>query len=324
MYEPSPPAPPTTLELSPDERPPDELPPTRQDVVQPYLSSVRAGWDGLVAQAFHEPRQFEGWLRPVALDFALTLITGGPMRLEWRHLGAQRSWTGLTVHHGDLILRPTLALPYEMRWWSASSVPTHTFNVFLPQEALAEAAQDLPGCDPAHLTLVERAGFQDPLLQQLALAVRRELHDGAPGGQLFAQCAVQLLTRHLVRHYTSLGDRPTILEPPHPLTPQQVHRVVAYVRDHASQDLSLPTLARLIGYSPHYFVHLFRQTTGETPHQLVRRERLAQARHLLEASDVPVAQVAAESGFADQSAFTRAFKRALGVTPHAYRREWRS
>jgi AraC family transcriptional regulator len=320
MYEPSPPSHPITLDL-----PPDALPPKRQDLVQPYLSSESAGWEGLVVQAFHEPRQFDGWLPPAAPDFALTLITGGPMHLEWRQLEGHRSWTAVTLRHGDLILRPTLAMPYELRWWSPSSVPIDAFNVFLPQEALAEAAEHLSGCDPTHLTLVERVGFQDPLLLQLALAVRRELHEGAPDGQLFAQCAVHLLTRQLVRHYTARGDVSAALpDPPSSLTPQQLHRVLAYVRDHVSEELSLPTLAHLIGYSPHYFVHRFRQTTGDTPHQLVRRERLARARHLLEASDVPVAQVAAQSGYADQSAFTRAFKRALGVTPHAYRRAWRT
>jgi AraC family transcriptional regulator len=107
------------------------------------------------------------------------------------------------------------------------------------------------------------------------------------------------------------------------LTPQQLRRVTTYIREHASQDLTLEVLAHQIGFSPYYFARLFRQTTGESPHQFVLRERVAHARKLLTATDLSLAQVATESGFADQSHFTLVFKRALGVTPRAYRRECR-
>jgi AraC family transcriptional regulator len=302
---------------------PDDIPFDRQDLVRPYLSSAAAGWEGLIAEAFHEPRRFEGWLRPVMPEFSLTLITGGPMYLEWRHRHAQRSWTGVTVHHGDLILRPTSLIPYEMRWWSLSTTPTQCFNLAMPQEALAQTAEQVAGEDPAHLTLVERAGFQDPLLQQLALAVRRELQDGAPGGKLFAHCTVQLISLHLLRHYTALGDITVATESSHRLTARQLQRVVDRIQDQPGQELTLEVLAQQAGFSPFHFARLFRQTTGESPHQFVLRQRLDRARHLLEASDAPVAQVAAESGFADQSHFTRVFKRYLGVTPRTYRLERR-
>jgi len=299
-----------------------DLPPNRQDLVQPYLSSARAGWEGIDAQAFHEPREFEGWLRQVRPDISLTLFTGGPMFLEWRHLHAQRSWTGVTLRHGDLILRPTNSVPYELRWRSLSSAPTHTFTLALPQEALVDAAELVTDDDPTHLTLIERAGFQDPLLLQLALAVRRRLEEGGPDGQLFAQCAVQLISLHLLRHYTSRGD--LTAGPPSPtqtLSARQLQRVIDYIQDQPGQDLTLGVLADQTGFSPAHFARLFARTTGETPHQCVLRLRLERAQQLLGATDLSLAHIAGACGFADQSSFTRAFKHALGVTPRAYRRE---
>ncbi len=298
-----------------------DIPPNRQDLVQPYLSSSSVGWEGIVAVAFHEPREFEGWLRPVRPDFSLTLFTGGPMSLEWRYLHAQRSWTGLTLRHGDLILRPTSSVPVEMRWRSLSSAPTHTFTLAMPQEVLAHTAEQVADYDPTHITLVERAGFQDPLLMQIALAVRRNLEEGAPDGKLFAQCAVQLVALHLLRHYTSLGDITATTPSTHTLTAWQLQRVIDRIQDQPGQDLTLEVLAEQTGFSPSHFARLFRRTTGETPHQVVLRLRLDRAKQLLEATNLSLAHIASECGFADQSSFTRAFKRALGVPPRVYRRE---
>jgi AraC family transcriptional regulator len=50
-----------------------------------------------------------------------------------------------------------------------------------------------------------------------------------------------------------------------------------FVQDHLSQDLSLEALAQQIGFSPYHFARLFRQTTGESPHQFVLRQRIERA-----------------------------------------------
>jgi AraC family transcriptional regulator len=76
-------------------------------------------------------------------------------------------------------------------------------------------------------------------------------------------------------------------------------------------------LAQQTGYSPYHFARLFRQTTGESPHHFVLRQRIERAQRLLKETDVPLAHIAVESGFANQSHLTRVFKQHRGLTPRA-------
>ncbi len=279
-----------------------------------FLSSEGAGWEGLMAQAFHEPMELEGWMTPAMPDISLVLFIGGAMRLESRH--ANGPWEALYLRQGDLILRPGAGQSYEVRWKAISSVPTQTLHLRLSNDLLARTAEELADRDPTRLALVERSGFQDSLLTQIGLALWRELEQPTAAGKLYAQTAAQMLAVHLLRYYTSGG---VIKEPSQGLTHQQMMRVMDFVQEHLGQDLSLEALAQQAGFSSYHFARLFRQTTGESPHQFVLRQRIERAQSLLKERDTPLARVAVESGFANQSHFTQVFKRHLGLTPRAFR-----
>ena len=282
-----------------------------------YLSSAEAGWEGLSVQAFYEPMKLEGWITPDTSDIALILFVGGAMHLEQRH--AHGPWKGQYMRQGDLILRSGVGAPYESRWKSDSSIPTQTLHLHLSKDLLARASEEVAGYDYARLSLVERAGFQDPLLAQIGFTLWRELEQPSPAGKLYAQTAAQLLAVHLLRHYTSAGE--AFKDPSHGLTQQQLRRVMDFVQAHLGQDLSLEALAQQTGFSPYHFARLFRQTIGESPHQFVLRQRIERAQHLLKETDLPLARVALESGFANQSHLTQTFKRFLDLTPRAYRQD---
>ena len=282
-----------------------------------YLSSSEAGWEGLSAQAFYEPMKLESWITPDSSDIALILFVGGAMHLEHRH--AYGPWKGQYMRQGDLILRSGRGAPYETRWKSYSSTPTQTLHLHLSKGLLVRTSEEVADYDSARLSLVERAGFQDPLLEQISFTLWRELEQPSPAGKLYAQTAAQLLAVHLLRHYTSAGG--AFKDPAPGLTQQQLRRVMDFVQAHLGQDVSLEALAQQTGFSPYHFARLFRQTTGESPHQFVLRQRIEQAQRLLNETDLPLAHVALESGFANQSHLTQTFKRFLGLTPRAYRQD---
>jgi AraC family transcriptional regulator len=83
---------------------------------------------------------------------------------------------------------------------------------------------------------------------------------------------------------------------------------------------SLGELARLVGRHPTHVARAFRREYGLTVAEYARSLRLDWAAGQLAIDDAPLAQVAVEAGFADQSHFTRAFRRHTGVPPGRYRR----
>ena len=103
------------------------------------------------------------------------------------------------------------------------------------------------------------------------------------------------------------------------LAKHKLYAVLAYVDEYLDADLSLEELAGLAHLSPFHFARLFKNSTGLPPHQYVIARRVARAMELLRRRDILLlAEVAVEAGFADQSHFTRHFKRLVGVTPRLF------
>lgn len=81
------------------------------------------------------------------------------------------------------------------------------------------------------------------------------------------------------------------------------------------------SLARTAGLSPVRFARLIRRIFRLTPGQLITQTRLGRASEMLRNGHASIIEVAQASGFSDQSAFTRTFRAATGVTPTQFRKE---
>ena len=93
-----------------------------------------------------------------------------------------------------------------------------------------------------------------------------------------------------------------------------------YLDHHFAEDTSIETLANLVGLSPFYLIRSFRQRMGLPPHSYQRQVRLRHAKQALK-TDKPLADIALETGFYDQSHLNRVFKQTFATTPGQYRRE---
>lgn len=308
-----------TFEITQHASPPancDE--PATLTIPTPFLTSEGKGWVGLEVMALHEPLELDGFIAPGIDEISLVLFTRGAMDIGSRFVRGG-SWKEGKLRKGDLLLTPDESPTRELRWKSISSEPIQSLRLLLSKDLFAQTAQELSEQDPSQLVLVERSGFQDPLLTHIALSLERELKTDTPIGKLYAETAAQMLAVHLLRHYTSIGKE--VREPTQQLTHRQIRQVTDFIQEHLNQDLSLEMLAQQISFSTYYFARLFHRATGESPHQFVLRQRIERAQRLIQETDMPLALIALETGFANQSHLGRVFKRQLGLTPHTYRQD---
>jgi transcriptional regulator GlxA family with amidase domain len=120
------------------------------------------------------------------------------------------------------------------------------------------------------------------------------------------------------------GGQAQFIDRPIPAAEEQS---TAYARDwalaHLDQPLDVARLAAEARMSVRTFNRRFREETGRSPGAWLIAQRIDAARHLLEATDLPVDEVARRSGFGSAAALRQHLRTSVGVAPLAYRRTFR-
>ncbi|HEY3971760.1 MAG TPA: helix-turn-helix domain-containing protein [Candidatus Sulfotelmatobacter sp.] len=104
------------------------------------------------------------------------------------------------------------------------------------------------------------------------------------------------------------------------LSPATANRIREYIDSHLQENIALEVLAGIAQLSVHHFAREFRQSVGVSPHSYIVRRRVERAKELLRTTDLSLSEIANASGFADQSHFTRHFRRLTGISPGLARR----
>lgn len=103
---------------------------------------------------------------------------------------------------------------------------------------------------------------------------------------------------------------------------EDVAAALRLIRARALRQLSVADVLREVPMRRRTFERRFKQAVGHGAAEEIRRVRVAQARHLLAETDLPMPQVATRSGFSNAQRFSRVFHQATGVTPTQYRRQF--
>jgi AraC-like DNA-binding protein len=98
-----------------------------------------------------------------------------------------------------------------------------------------------------------------------------------------------------------------------------LEKVNRYVREHLSQSVTISDIAQELNYSVSHLRAVFRDRLGVSLGRYMRESRLAEAAQLLQTSDLNISAIGERCGFESLYAFSRAFRKAYGIPPRAYR-----
>ena len=164
------------------------------------------------------------------------------------------------------------------------------------------------------LTLRSTSEFYGGALPQLCARLNREFHKSDTAAKLAIEgLALELLAEAARQPRTGIRTAPPWLR-------QAREMIVEYF----PETLKLTQIASEVGVHPVYLATAFRQKFGLTIGEFVRQLRIEHACAELVKGDLPLATIAMQAGFVDQSHFSKVFKAYVGTTPAKYRRRLRS
>ena len=143
------------------------------------------------------------------------------------------------------------------------------------------------------------------------------MREPQPGGVLVAQQLAVMMLVQALRLYLAAGPGGGVgwlfaLADP------QMSAAIAALHDAPARRWTIQQLAERVGMSRSTFALKFKQTVGESPMEYLTRWRMLLAGDRLTNSGEPVSAIAQALGYESESAFSTAFKRAMGCSPRKY------
>jgi AraC-like DNA-binding protein len=199
--------------------------------------------------------------------------------------------------------------------------PVDTLMFHLPRAAVDEIvdAAGAPKIDV--LKAPEPWSTRDSVVDQIQPLLLDALTGLADGNSLLHDHMLVGLCAHFVQRYA--GVQPRGGRARGRLAPWQARRTKELLSSSLEKAISLREIAQACRLSPDYLSRAFKATTGVTPHQWLQAHRVDQAKTMLMAPALSLADVARACGFADQSHLSRVFFRYTGSSPGAWRRSRR-
>jgi AraC family transcriptional regulator len=198
-----------------------------------------------------------------------------------------------------------------------------TMHMYLPTALFDRLRDDfnLPVA-PTH-SIDHAAGIGDDVIEQIGRSILAELADETSTSRMYVETAALALGARLLRKYYSNGSSEYAESSSYYIDHNRMRRVIDYVSAHIADEITLEGLAGIAGYSAFHFARKFTLAMGISPRRYVSHRRLENAMAELAAGKLPLAQIALNAQFSSQASFTRAFHRAIGMTPKEYQRRRR-
>jgi AraC family transcriptional regulator len=166
--------------------------------------------------------------------------------------------------------------------------------------------------------LVWPLGKFDPVVYHLGKSFLASLEMPHHASKIFLDHVLHAMNCHLVCSYGGVTTSGSQFRGG--LSSVQMRRATELLEAHLDGKIGLQQVAEACDLSVSHFARAFKRSFRRPPYRWLIERRVAMARDLLVNSRLPLAEIATQCGFADQSALNRSFKRIQGVTPGGWRR----
>lgn len=195
--------------------------------------------------------------------------------------------------------------PHECGW---------TYRVFYPDAALLERVAREASVHVGELPHFPSPVIRDRHLASRILAFLKAVEDSDVS--LEKESLLFSVLEQMVRRHADARDGKPVGRHKEK---RAVKTALEYLDAHFVDNVRLSELSSMANLSEFHLLRLFRAVVGLPPHAYLIQKRIDYARSLL-SRQLPILQVGLETGFTDQSHFTRWFKKIVGITPGQYRR----
>ena len=207
--------------------------------------------------------------------------------------------------------------------WSARPAfvmdkPVHFMGFYVPRAAFDAVAEEARAPRIGELDYRPGFGRVDEVVRSLGHALLAAFDQPEQANRVFLDHVTLALTAHVAQTYGGMVRRERARGG---LATWQKRRACDMLSANLDGGLALKIVAAECGLSPSHFSKAFRETLGVAPHQWLLRRRVEVAKMLLQDRRLPLADVALNAGFADQSHFTRIFSKSVGISPGVWRRD---
>jgi AraC family transcriptional regulator len=193
--------------------------------------------------------------------------------------------------------------------------PFDALVVYVTQAALDEIVYTYK--TPPVRRLAWPLGAFDPVVHHLGQTLSHTLERPHHAPKIFLEHVLQAMNCHFVFSYGGVR-MPAPLRGG--LSSLQMRRATELLEAHLDGNIALQQVAEACELSVSHFARAFKTTFRRPPYRWLTERRVDRARDLMKNTRLPLADIAAQCGFADQSALNRSFKRIHGVTPGVWRR----
>jgi AraC family transcriptional regulator len=255
------------------------------------------------------------------IEFVSTNLPDG--YLVCAHIEGSIDWDCKTptrhYHRAGVAQTFCMAFPGEQANVVLQNAHSSFVHFHIPGDLVRLQLDDLaPSTQPTALEILDPMNKCDLVVDEFARRAAQLMVQKTPVSRLLVESLGLQLAAHLLEKHSNLVLK-SRRRSTGGLSAWQIRRVCDFMEANLAQDISLAELGALLDLSPNHLCTAFRQSVGMPPHAWLLDSRMKRAKTMLANPCFSLTDIALAVGYADQSAFGAAYRRANGISPGQWR-----